>query len=169
MNTHFIRSVWVLHLFGRTATKKPIIHLAHVSPRRMAYPSSRMSPITARVPPFSTVFHSTPPVDQGPQEVQTDRGPRSRRLRTSIPGEFALSPLPPPPGSVAASSAAFPGGGRRLRDSRSTLFMSPAIVSAISAELGVRTVTTETVLVCPHLAVPMRLHALFSLLVSTGI
>jgi hypothetical protein len=114
----------------------------------MGTPGTRMSPITARVPPFSTVFQTSLATERAmPQEVQTDRGPpRTRRLRTSIPGEFALSPLPPP-GSVAASSAVFHGGGRRLHDSRSTMFMSPAIVSAMSAELGVRTGASESVLV----------------------
>lgn len=108
-----------------------------------------------RVPRLPAAFMS--PVDETRQmEVQTERAPRSRRPVHSRDA-FVLSPVPPP--DSVASSVVFPGGSRQLKDSRSSLYVSPARVSELAKELGLEERDSTSLAAEKHLGAHLgRLH-----------
>jgi hypothetical protein len=107
-----------------------------------------MSPIASPiVPPLRSHVSYTLGHGRLSHEPQTDRGPRTRRLRPSVVRslvDVTLGMTPVPPSGSVASSALLPAK-QSLRASRTSLFASPATLAAISKELGVVTTAAATV------------------------
>lgn len=112
--------------------------------------SARMSPIAPRALPVSTLFATPPPPEMKRMEVQTERGPRTRRLvkeqplRNSEDGMASdTGAIPPAPGSVV-SSVHIPAM-RRMRESTSSLVVSSAWAAALTKDLGLGAIMDNSV------------------------